>query len=100
MFWGFNEVKTMIEILYNAIHLTAQDNNTLYATITDNEDEPITSGDCFLVIPSVGLRIKGICEAGGAWRFEIPQNEGRGRAEYHIELDGVYLDFVNAVYFD
>ena len=88
-----------VEVLYNAIRITGKDNSNIEAVIKDASGSAITSGNMYFVIPEANIRVKGIY-SNSKWVFVVPSSELQGRYMYYFELDGVYLDFGTAIYFE
>ena len=83
----------MIEYIYNAIKATAGEDITIAASITDDNNQPITSG-CTLEIfddEEVLVTIDGVY-ADDLWSFVIP-------ADATINLKGRYWYTINNQYF-
>lgn len=88
-----------VEVFYNAIRITGKDNSNIEAIIKDASGSAITSGNIYFVIPEANIRVKGTYN-NDRWIFVVPSSELQGRYIYHFELDGIYLDFGTAIYFE
>ena len=85
-----------LEVIYDAIRTTAEDDSPVSAIITLPSGDEVVEGDVYLVIPSLGIREKG--EYNETWDFIIPKDK-KGRYMYYFELNGERLAFDAPIYF-
>ena len=96
----------MVEYLYNTIMAVAGQDITIYALITDDDEQVITTG-CSLVLYSDEeelVRVDGIYFPENLqWEFTIPANatSGRdGRYWYCLRREGKDLCFKQPIYLE
>lgn len=96
-----------VEYLYDCICLTAGQDTGISATITDGDDEPITTG-CSMVLYTEDdeaiITVDGryIAELG-SWQFNIKAADTlnlNGRYFYAILHDGQSMCFKTPIYFE
>lgn len=93
----------MIEYIYNAIKATAGEDITIAASITDDNNQPITSGCNLLFIDKDFVTIgeyKGTY-VNDVWNFTIPAEvtkDMNGRYWYRIRLNDDSLSFSAPIY--
>lgn len=89
------------ELLYDVMRVTANDNTTITAIIRNSVNQTITTGETYLVIPELGMKIAGTYNRyNSEWEFIIPATDVSGRYYYYFEHDGTVLDFRSAIYFE
>lgn len=89
----------MIDYIFDAIRATAGEDIEVNAFITDEEDNLVSAGCCFVLFGKDGdkfFECQGTCGGDNLWCFTIPAEETKGlkgRYWYSVYEDGKAISF-------
>lgn len=88
-----------LELLYDAIRITGNDNTLIQAEVKDEEGEPISTGIIKLEIPDLEISIRGVYDdEEEVWNFTLPQGLKKGRYYYYFSINEEIVDFQSPIY--